>query len=158
MVPGEDKTQSALEKLVQQTAQEGESKLPRDRVDKYRAAISRLIKDIKSWLSSSITSGQVKVHPVRPVGRSEHGHSYTVEAWSFNIGPRYVAVEPRGTWVIGAYGRADLVAQPGGSVVLTLDENFEWYLPTKGRTKITYEKLNETVFAEALRRAFQTPR
>ena len=131
------------------------SAYPRQRIERYCAAVDTLICDMKMWLGPQIQSASVKSHAARYVDRFENGHQYQVSAWSFEVGSHYVSLEPRGTWVVGAYGRADLVATPGDSVVLTLNEKFQWELPTRGRTRIKYELLDEAVFAKALTRALQ---
>lgn len=130
---------------------------PLPRIEQYRNAVGVLIENVQSWLKEEIAEGKVTSHPAKMVRITEQGQIYNVVTWSFSIGGRYVTLEPRGTWVIGAYGRVDLAAQPGASVVLTLDENFQWNLPTKGRTKISYSKLDTVTFAEALARALQIP-
>ena len=128
---------------------------PRDRIDRYRTAVNTLIENARGWLAPQIDAKRVKVYPIQEVDRFEQGHSYKVNSWSFGLGNIYVSLEPRGTWVIGALGRVDLVAAPGDTVVLTLNSEFNWELPTKGRTRITYEPLNEDTFAKAMHRAFQ---
>jgi hypothetical protein len=126
----------------------------RARVEKYEAACEQLIASMREWLQPQVQTGIVKTaQPNQYFDLSEQGYRYQAAGWTFSIGAQQIHLQPRGTWVIGAFGRMDMRAQPGSLVVLTLNENFQWELPTRGKTKVRYSKLDDQSFPEALDRA-----
>lgn len=124
------------------------------RIEMYTGACRRLIAAITDWLQPEIISGAVQILETEQLKRiTEQGFTYDVPTLRFRVGPRTVAVEPRGIWVIGAYGRADLVSEPGAPVILTLSENYVWEVPKVGVRKVNYVSLDQSTFPEALSRA-----
>lgn len=128
------------------------------RVEKYTEACGRLIADIKTWLKPEVEAGNVRIDDQeRPKRISEQGFTYEVPTLRFWVGGRVVDVEPRGIWVIGAHGRADLASQPGAPVILTLNKDLLWEVPKVGTRKITYQPLDSSTFPETLARALALP-
>lgn len=125
-----------------------------DRIGRFQKVCDDLIMSVQKWLEPKRGDALIQFDATKPFDLVEHGFTYSVNGWSFTIGGnKRVDFRPRGTWVIGAYGRMDMIGQPGSQVVLTLNETNEWELPTIGRTKATYKKLDESTFPEALNRA-----
>lgn len=123
------------------------------RVEQFKTACTALITEMRQWLNAHVEAKLVIPNAPQKVSISEFGIAYEADCWSFNIGAQRVDLRPRGTWVIGAYGRVDMIGYPGNLEILTLNEDFNWEISKRGKTKVTYSLLSEANFPEALSRA-----
>lgn len=129
----------------------------RQRIAKFQTACDELEVMIRGWLQPQVEDGAVEFEKSRSKVIMEQGFTYPVVTFAFNLAGRYVELEPRATWVIGAYGRADITAQPGRTEFLTLNENFDWEVPRKTGRKFNYDLLDRDTFAAVLSRALTLP-
>ena len=95
------------------------------RKEKWLAALSRLYESIETWLRPSVRRGLVEVRFVPKVVNEENIGRYTLEQMKLRVGGEQVVLDPKGTIVIGARGRVDMIGDEG-SVMLMLFEWEEW--------------------------------
>ena len=113
----------------------------------------------QEWLSSLVASGEVTLAAIEVPLNEQLIGSYRAPGLLINLADRDVRLEPKGTMVIGAAGRADLQG-PGGFATLVLESPdlplkpfhecaFTWSLVARS-PRVVKIPLDANTFADAL--------
>lgn len=123
--------------------------------------IEKLYTDINSWFEPF--GGDVKIEYKNIPLEEEYIGSYSVEEIKIKIGTEYVTITPRGTIIIGGFGRVDMTGLDGEAMFLLLPEkegkgnsikNCSWHVATRSsKYNPLYNPLplNKNTFAEVLK-------
>lgn len=86
----------------------GEREEPADIVARWKAAVSGLYDDIATWLQPYIDDGSLVLKRVAKPVHEEATGPYEIDVLDIEVGTETVRLEPKGTVVIGAFGRIDI--------------------------------------------------
>lgn len=122
----------------------------------WLSQIGDLYSDIDSWFKPF--DGDIKVERWEIGIDEEYIGSYRAPAMKIKVGAEYVTLMPRGTLIIGGYGRVDMAGLDGEAILLLLPkrdvkevsiENCSWHVATRS-SKHDPIPLDKNTFASAL--------
>ena len=92
------------------------------RKEKWIAALNQLYEMIEKWLQSSVQKGLIKTEYDDKIINEENIGRYTVRKMKLWVGSEQVSFDPKGTILIGSYGRVDMTGDDGAAMLML----FEW--------------------------------
>lgn len=118
------------------------------RKTRWLNALEGLYSSLDEWLRDAVLNGVI-TQPCRAEEwlREDRIGGYTAQRYDFSVGAVTISVIPKGTYVVGADGRADVVASTGRREILVLKDN-EWSLVTTQEPRP--RPLNEQSFLSLL--------
>lgn len=98
-----------------------------ERIDAWKESVHQLMDNIREYLSEALSKKVVEMRLGTIELNEELSGSYDIPTAIIQFGGESIRVQPRGTYVIGASGRVDLMASSGKvvSCVLMLDKQSE---------------------------------
>jgi hypothetical protein len=97
-------------------------KMIEKRIPMWLAAVEVVGHLVQRWLATQVSAGLVKIRSEPKQIVEELTGPYSTKRWIVSIGKDRVFIEPIGTFVIGAFGRIDLVG-PADKIVLVRTED-----------------------------------
>lgn len=118
------------------------------RLSRWRMALFELDVKLSKWLEAPIKKQVVTLAKSPKSIVEELLGPYTVNAWTVTIGGRKVVFDPAGTYVVGAYGRVDVLGPAAKFKLIREKDDGHWSLvdPSDPRvatplTKEIFEKI-----------------
>jgi len=93
--------------------------------DEWLRNLESLYKQVESFLSQYVTSGEINLRYRAVTLNEEHIGSYEAKQLIISIGRSEIHLEPIGTFIIGAKGRVDIVGPNGRAQLLLVDKKAE---------------------------------
>lgn len=137
----------SFEEFLRKKTEEKETKKVdwEERKIKWLESIDVLYKDINEWLNPFIKEGLIKVETNKEITISEeYIGNYVVKRMDIYIGNDLVSLTPKGTLIIGAFGRIDMRG-PNGEIILIQPEWNDWKFAKK-TPKLEMWDLTEETF------------
>lgn len=114
-----------------------------NRKKKWLQSIENIYSNIESWLKPFIDKELLEIKKAGKIEITEdYIGRYQASVLEINIGDDIIRLKPRGTLVLGSYGRIDM-AGPKGEVILIEPEWNEWQIVEKIGDKRNTIDLNE---------------
>lgn len=115
------------------------------RLSEWLSSLGSLYSKLNLFLESEITQGLISVQESRVQLREDFLGDYEAPALFIHIGDAVVAVMPRGTLIVGSYGRVDLSGN-NDEVMLIRDKDNQWKFAYRNNSGLKYEELNADSF------------
>lgn len=113
----------ALENFLKEKKTANEATLARfnreARLKKWQDQVASLYRHIRDYLGKSEKEGYAKIFPEQMTLTEELLGSYQIDRMIIDAGGERVIIAPRGTFIIGAFGRCDMKGE-GGTAMLVL--------------------------------------
>lgn len=90
-----------------------------ERREAWLSQLQQLSFQVQDWLTAAGVP-KAAFQPYQEARNEEWIASYLVEGWLVDIGTFRLRFDPRGTLMVGAYGRVDLKSSQAGSPVVSL--------------------------------------
>ena len=123
------------------------------RRERWVADLNYLYEMISTWLHSSAQNGLVKIVYEDKIIIEENIGTYTVRKMKLWVGTEQVIFDPKGTILIGSYGRVDMTGDDG-AVMLMLFEWAEWEFAIR-TPSLRRWPLTEESFSDALKQVMR---
>jgi len=119
------------------------------RKQKWLQSIDTLYKQVEEWLSNLKKKGVVKISYKEEMIFEEHIGQYNIKKMYLDVGSERVTLSPKGTFVVGAYGRVDLIGDEGSIMIVMLKWG-EWFIASR-TPAVKYWPLTKGSFSDALK-------
>ncbi len=138
------------ELLLKKQTEVEEKKVDWDaRREKWLESISNLYSSIGDFLKGPIENGFLKIDTSNKVQISEeHIGTYTAPMLKIYIGTDIISLEPKGTLIIGSYGRIDMKG-PKGEIMIIEPEWNDWKFAQR-TPKLETWKITKEIFEEVI--------
>ena len=123
------------------------------RREKWIAALNQLYEMIEKWLQSSVQKGLIRIEYDDKIINEENIGRYTVRKMKLWVGTEQVIFDPKGTILIGSYGRVGMTGDDG-AVMLMLFEWAEWEFAVR-TPSLRRWPLTEESFSDALKQVMR---
>jgi len=132
-----------LEKKRQQI--EKNSAASKRRLGRWRMALGELGMKLSKWLDVPVRKKVVTLERSQKEIFEEALGSYSVTVWTVTIGGRRIVVEPIATYVVGSFGRVDVVGPAASFRLVREKDDGHWSLVDPSDPRIT-TPLTQEVF------------
>ncbi len=120
---------------------------PESRKMQWLESLNRLYSQIEEWLVPYLKDGQVSIDRSSAQLREQRLGSYSAPMLRIKIVDETVDVIPRGTYIVGAFGRVDLVSRKRNRQRIIEDRWNEWHFAVESSENIP---LNADTFKRRL--------
>ncbi len=107
------------------------------RLSRWRMALIELGMKLSKWLEAPISKQVVTLEKSSKSITEELLGPYTVNAWTVTIGGRRVIFDPIATYVVGSYGRVDVVGPAARFKLIREKDDGHWSLVDPSDPRIT---------------------
>ena len=156
----------ALEQFLEEKKQTNEKKFAKfdraARLKQWKDQVASLYREIEEYLETAINKGIVGVEKKKISLTEEYLGNYEIQQLNINVGGERVIITPRGTLILGAFGRCDMNGE-GDTIMLVLltpgakpDIRITEQLQSRGKTGM--EKSKATISDAQWYFASQGPR
>lgn len=111
------------------------------RKKKWNKALNELYSNIQNWIKPYSTKGLIRISKRKIILNEDYIGQYNVEQLELFLGADKISFIPRGTLIVGSFGRVD-VKGPKGENLLILKKWDEWNFATRFPT-IQYLPFNQ---------------
>ncbi len=121
---------SSFAQLLEQRKNQIEKKSlsERRRISRWRLALAELGLKINKWLDEPIKRKLVELSTYDKTIDEERLGTYAVKGWAVSLGGRRVTFDPVATYVVGAFGRVDIVGPTAKFILLREKDDGHWSL------------------------------
>jgi hypothetical protein len=123
------------------------------RRERWVADLNYLYEMISTWLHSSAQNGLVKIVYENKIITEENIGTYTVRKMKLWVGTEQVIFDPKGTILIGSYGRVDMIGDEGAIMIVLFEWN-QWELAVR-TPRMKHWPLTEDSFSDALKQVMR---
>lgn len=123
------------------------------RREKWVGALNKLYEMISTWLHPSVQNGLIKIVYEDKTITEENIGSYAIRKMKLWAGTEQVIFDPKGTILIGSYGRVDMMGDEG-TIMIVLLEWDRWDLAVR-TPKMQHWPLTEDSFSDALKQVMR---
>ena len=123
------------------------------RKDNWIIALDQLYKMISRWVQASIQNDLIKIVYEDKIIIEENIGTYTIRRMKLCVGTEQVVFDPKGTILVGSYGRVDMSGDEATIMIVLLEWN-QWELAVR-TPKIHHWPLTEDSFADALKQVMR---
>lgn len=123
------------------------------RREKWIAALNQLYEMIEKWLQSSVRKGLIRIDYDAKMISEDNIGTYTVKKMKLWVGTEQVVFDPKGTILIGSYGRVDMTGDEG-DITIVLIEWDQWELAVR-TPMMKHWPLTEDSFSDALKQVMR---
>jgi len=120
---------------------------------KWIAALNQLYEMIETYLQPSVKNGLVKIVYEDKIIIEENIGTYTVREMKLWAGTEQVVFDPKGTILIGSFGRVDMTGDEG-AIMIVLIEWDSWELAVR-TPRMKHWPLTEDSFSDALKQVMR---
>lgn len=121
----------------------------KQRIGRWRLALGELGIKIRRWLDEPIKKRLVEVLAYDKTISEERLGSYVVKGWTVTLGGRRVTFDPVATYVVGAFGRVDIVGPATKFILVREKDDGHWSLIDSSDPRRS-EPLTQDVFERIL--------
>lgn len=125
------------------------SQSEKNRLGRWRLALGELGIKIRRWLDEPAKKRLVEVLTFEKTISEERLGSYQVKGWIVALGGRQVIFDPVATYVVGAFGRVDIVGPAAKFTLLREKDDGHWSLVNPSDPR-RFEPLTKDVFERTL--------
>ena len=125
------------------------SQSEKNRIGRWRLALGELSIKIRRWLDEPIKKSLVEVTSYEKTLHEERLGAYKVKGLIVSLGGRRVTFDPVGTYVVGAFGRVDMVGPVAKFMLVREKDDGHWSL-TNPNDPRQLEPLTKEVFERIL--------
>ncbi len=118
------------------------------RKEKWIAALEQLYETIEAWLRPSVEKGLIRIDFIPKIMEEENIGQYEVKKMKLWVGTEQVVFDPKGTILIGSYGRVDMTGDDGAVMLLLFEwEKWEFAIrtPSLRRWPLTEESFSDAL-------------
>lgn len=123
------------------------------RREKWIAALNQLYEMIEKWLQSSVRKGLIRIDYDAKMISEDNIGTYTVKKMKLWVGTEQVVFDPKGTILIGSYGRVDMTGDEG-DIMIVLIEWDQWELAVR-TPRMKHWPFTEDSFSDALKQVMR---
>jgi len=95
------------------------------RKEKYLKSIDSLYSEVNNWLASFVSKGLIQIITIEFEIQEENIGTYKVKRLEIKIGKDKITLNPKGTLILGSFGRIDMRG-PKGDLIMVEPEWNKW--------------------------------
>lgn len=123
------------------------------RKDKWISSVNTLYENVTNWLLPLINQNLIEIKKSEISIFEEYLGNYQISQVSIAIGHEKILLIPKGSVIIGGFGRVDLIGK-NGSMLLILTDWDNWKVAIK-ETKVKFIDLDKDIFTGLIKELIQ---